>query len=149
MSQHSGYGAIGPGASLSQYGGNMPPPGGILGQANPLLNPSTSRSEVNFNNFQVINPLLTQNPKQHSQKASGNKFEFNRTIYESSIYAKVRAQDREDYTSPLTIKMIIHAPNSQNSQTQMLTVEVTDEEDPYFIYTMDCSEQDYHILKNE
>ena len=31
----------------------------------------------------------------------------------------------------------------------MLTVELTDPEDPYFVYQMDCSEQDYHILKNE
>lgn len=109
---------------------------------NPQLNMSAARSEVNLNNFQVANPLLTQNPRTQNQRPGpqSNKFEFNRTIYESSIFVKVRAQDREDYTSPLTIKMVIHAPNSQNSQTQMLTVEVTDEEDPYFIYTMDCSE---------
>lgn len=31
----------------------------------------------------------------------------------------------------------------------MLTLELTDEEDPFFIYTLDISEQDYHILKNE
>ena len=31
----------------------------------------------------------------------------------------------------------------------MLTVEITDELDPYFVYKMDCSEQDYHILKTE
>jgi hypothetical protein len=45
--------------------------------------------------------------------------------------------------------LIIHAPNSSNSQSQMLTLELTDEEDPFFIYTLDISEQDYHILKNE
>lgn len=31
----------------------------------------------------------------------------------------------------------------------MLTLELTDEDDPFFIYTLDISEQDYHILKNE
>lgn len=31
----------------------------------------------------------------------------------------------------------------------MLTLELSDQEDPYFIYSMDISEQDYHILKNE
>ena len=31
----------------------------------------------------------------------------------------------------------------------MLQVELTDAEDPFFIYTMDCTEQDYHILKSE
>ena len=61
----------------------------------------------------------------------------------------MKCQDREDYVTLLNIKMIIHAPNSSSSQSQILTVELTDEEDPFFIYTMDCSEQDYHILKNE
>ena len=44
----------------------------------------------------------------------------------------------------LTIKLVIHAPSSQS---QMLTLELTDEEDPFFIYSLDISEQDYHVLK--
>ena len=43
------------------------------------------------------------------------------------------------------IKIVVGA----SSNTQMLTVEITDELDPYFVYKMDCSEQDYHILKTE
>ena len=46
----------------------------------------------------------------------------------------------------LTIKLVIHAPSSQS---QMLTLELTDEEDPFFIYSLDISEQDYHVLKQE
>lgn len=61
----------------------------------------------------------------------------------------MRPQDREDYMWQLTIKLVIHAPSSSNSQSQLLTLELTDEEDPYFIYTLDISEQDYHILKQE
>jgi hypothetical protein len=70
-------------------------------------------------------------------------------LYESEIQVRIRSQDREDFVAALNFKMIIHAPNSQNSSTQILTVELTDEQDPYFLYLMDCSEQDYHILKNE
>ena len=62
---------------------------------------------------------------------------------------RIRPHDREDYFWQLTIKLVIHAPNSSNSQSQMLTLELTDEEDPFFIYTLDICEQDYHILKNE
>lgn len=46
----------------------------------------------------------------------------------------------------LRVKMTMQ-PTSQSSQ--MLQVELTDVEDPFFIYTMDCTEQDYHVLKNE
>lgn len=61
----------------------------------------------------------------------------------------MRPHDREDYMWQLTIKLVIHAPNSSNASSQMLTLELTDEDDPFFIYTLDISEQDYHILKNE
>ena len=58
---------------------------------------------------------------------------------------RVRSHDRDDFVQALTIKIVVGA----SSNTQMLTVEITDEQDPYFIYKMDCSEQDYHILKTE
>ena len=45
--------------------------------------------------------------------------------------------------------MDIHAPTSGNTQSQILKIELTDEQDPFFIYSLDISEQDYHILKNE
>ena len=62
MSLHSGIGALGPSASMSQYGGSIAMPGqpGLgLGGANPLLNMSTTRSEINLSSLQVNNPLLT------------------------------------------------------------------------------------------
>lgn len=49
----------------------------------------------------------------------------------------------------LSIKLVIQAPQGQNSATQLLTLELTDEDDPYFIYSLDISEQDYHLLKQE
>lgn len=60
---------------------------------------------------------------------------------------RIRTLDRDDFVQLLHIKIIIHASSSNNNQ--MLVVELTDSEDPFFFYKMDCSEQDYHILKNE
>jgi hypothetical protein len=47
-------------------------------------------------------------------QASANQFQFDKTLFESPINIRVRAQDREDFISLLNIKLIIHAPN--NSQ---------------------------------
>ena len=145
MSVHSGYGG-GPG--LSHYGGSAALNRNDLHNN---MNPSTARSEANLNNVGVQNPLLTIKPQTNQKQApqSQNQFQFNKTLYESQIHIRMRCQDREDYVTCLNIKMIMHAPNTSSAQTQILTVELTDEEDPYFVYTMDCSEQDYHILKNE
>ena len=44
--------------------------------------------------------------------------------------------------------MVIHAPSS-NSHQQILTIELTDEQNPYFLYSLDCSETDFHVLKSE
>lgn len=95
LSQHSGIGALGPSASMSQYGGGSVAAGTQnnamgFGGVNPLLNMSSTRSEINLNNLQVNNPLLTQGSSNHHQKVQGNasrgqpnnnKFEFNRTIF--------------------------------------------------------------------
>lgn len=61
---------------------------------------------------------------------------------------KLRSPDREDFTQQLGIKIVIHAQSS-NSQQQVLTIELTDEQNPYFLYTLECSETDYHLLKSE
>jgi spindle assembly abnormal protein 6 len=40
--------------------------------------------------------------------------------------------------------------NSQTaSSSSRLTIELTDESNPFFIYTFDCSEQDFHMLKTQ
>lgn len=67
-------------------------------------------------------------------------------LFESPLTIRIRCADREDYLTQLRVKMTLQ-PTSQSSQ--MLQVELTDPEDPFFIYTMDCTEQDYHVLKNE
>ena len=60
----------------------------------------------------------------------------------------MRTQQREDFSQYLGIKIALHATSSNASQ-QTLTIDLTDEQDPLFLYQMSCSEQDFHILKQE
>ena len=67
-------------------------------------------------------------------------------MFDSPLWVRVRHTDREEYQALLQIKISL-LPTSQSSSS--LTVELTDGEDPFFIYAMECSEADYHILKTE
>jgi len=51
-----------------------------------------------------------------NQPAGGTAFQFNKTLFESPIFIRVRSQDREDFVKQLVIKLVIHASNT-NSQT--------------------------------
>ncbi len=46
----------------------------------------------------------------------------------------------------MNVKMVLHAQAS-GSQQQLLTLELTDEANAYFLYTLDCSESDFHMIK--
>ena len=48
----------------------------------------------------------------------------------------------------MNIKIALHAA-SNASQQQTLVIDLTDEEDPLFLYQLSCSEQDFHALKTE
>jgi hypothetical protein len=50
---------------------------------------------------------------------------------------RLRAQQREDFTLPLGLKLSMQA---QSTQQQTLTVELTDKEDPLFLFCLVCSE---------
>lgn len=67
----------------------------------------TSRSESNFANIAVHNPLLTQGKQSH--------FQFNKTLFEAPLSIRIRSHDRDDYMQLLHIKIIIHATSSSNT----------------------------------
>ena len=82
------------------------------------------------------------------QKPVDNQFQFNKTLHESQIAVRLRAQNREDFTQFLNIKIALHAASTA-SQQQTLVIDLTDDEDPLFLYQLSCSEQDFHSLKSE
>jgi len=46
---------------------------------------------------------------------------------------RLRAQNREDFTQYLNIKIALHAA-SNTTQQQTLVIDLTDDEDPLFLY---------------
>jgi spindle assembly abnormal protein 6 len=62
---------------------------------------------------------------------------------------RMRTQGRHDeFSQYLGIKIALHA-QAQSASQQILIMELTDEQDPLFLYQLSCSEQDFHILKAE
>ena len=60
---------------------------------------------------------------------------------------RVKSADRDDFTQQLSIKLTLFA---QQASKQVLTIELTDpDQNTYFLYTLDCSESDFLVLRSE
>jgi hypothetical protein len=68
-----------------------------------------------------------------------------RTLFDQQIYIKLRATQREDFVKQVGLKLYFQLV----AQSQSLVIELTDEADPLFLYQMVCSEQDFHLLKQD
>lgn len=68
-------------------------------------------------------------------------------VYENQIGVLIKSTDRQDYQNNLTIKLSMLNPSP--SHTQILHIELTDESNHLFLYTLDISETDFLHLKNE
>ena len=77
-----------------------------------------------------------------------SQFQFNKTLHESQVAVRLRAQNREEFTQYLNIKIALHAA-SNASQQQTLVIDMTDSDDPLFLYQMCCTESDFTQLKTE
>jgi hypothetical protein len=70
---------------------------------------------------------------------------INRAIYDQQVMFKVRALQREEFFRPLGLRLSLIPQHQSNAQT--LHIELTDDQDPLFLFQMVCTEQDFHILK--
>ena len=61
---------------------------------------------------------------------------------------KVETFNREDFHAQLSVKISVHQHTASTAQ-QVLSVEITDETNPYFVYNYQCSESEFHLLKEE
>jgi len=68
-------------------------------------------------------------------------------IYENQVKVRIKAPDREEWQSILTLKIEMKAAGS-HSEPQLI-IELTDENDPFFLYTLECGESEFIALKNE
>jgi len=72
-------------------------------------------------------------------------------LYENVIPVRCVSTNRDDKTSNLSIAISLHSPQSQTASSgqKVLTMELTDESDPFFLYTMEVGETEYHVLKKQ
>lgn len=63
------------------------------------------------------------------------------------VLVMIRSSDREEKSCVLDV----HISMSQiaSSHHQVLAIEITDEQDPFFLYAMEIGEQEFHSLKHE
>lgn len=64
---------------------------------------------------------------------------------------RVRSPEREDWFTHLTFKiqMTQSGGGGYGGTHHSLRIELTDRNDPYFLYLMECGENEFHTIKNE
>ncbi len=67
--------------------------------------------------------------------------------YDNQVKVRLKAPDREEWQTMLSLKMEMKAVGAHNDQ--LLTIELTDENDPFFLYMLEFGESDFLALKTE
>ncbi len=68
--------------------------------------------------------------------------------FEDKVWVRVKSPDREDWKALLSIKIEVK-PAGGHSKELVISVELTDEKDPFFFFHMECTETDFLSLKSE
>lgn len=89
-------------------------------------------------------PLMeATNLTSKSMMAEETKLAF---AYENQLRVRIKAPDREGWQTQLSIKVETRALGRNG---QGFVVELTDEADAFFIYSLECAEADFLAIKNE
>lgn len=67
--------------------------------------------------------------------------------YENQVWVRIKSPDREEWRSVITIKIELRSAGAHSEQA--LIVELTDEKDPLFLFTLECGESQFYNLKAE
>ena len=73
-------------------------------------------------------------------------------VFDQGLLVKQCQGTSESRTTPLSFRVIpgVRSITGSSGQTERLFhFEVTDENDPYFLYVLDVGEQDFHLLKRD
>ncbi len=68
-------------------------------------------------------------------------------LFEAFVQVRIYGADRDDRLATLVVRVLNGMKVSSTLRENLLHIELTDESDPYFLYSMDVSEEDYHMLK--
>lgn len=62
---------------------------------------------------------------------------------------RIRESGREERTSPVKVTVSIEADSSSASRQQQMLFLLTDEADPFFLYTLRVTEEEFQLLKSD
>ncbi|CAD7926756.1 unnamed protein product [Amoebophrya sp. A25] len=72
--------------------------------------------------------------------------ESGRILYNDTISVKIKSADKDEAVATLNVKIRLDLTPSHH---QVLLCDLTDTNDPFFLYTLVLGESDFHALKNE
>ena len=113
---------------------------------------SKSRYPQNMQNMQNMQNILPDplNMSQYSAYPRPQSIDIGMkgcTNYECLVPVQMKSSGREDWRTIVTIQIQISSTGPHNEQT--LSIELTDEKDAFFLYTLTCGETEFHQLKAE
>jgi spindle assembly abnormal protein 6 len=68
-------------------------------------------------------------------------------LFESVVPVRIFETDRDERLVNLTVRVLRGVKVSTTHRENLLHIEVTDDNDSFFLYTLDVSEEDFHFLK--
>ena len=89
---------------------------------------------------------ITHNPAARTDSDAMALLETGRVLHNEQIQVKIKAHDRQESTGPLNFKIRLDLTPSHH---QVLLCDITDPQDPFFLYSLVLGESDFHSLKNE
>ena len=70
-------------------------------------------------------------------------------LFDRQVPITFRADDRDERTASLTVRVLTGSRVALGQKERLLHFEITDDVDPFFLYTLDVSEDEFHRLKHD
>lgn len=70
-------------------------------------------------------------------------------LFDSAVLVTIRADDRDERTASLIVRVLAGTRVTLGQKERLLRIEITDDQDPFFLYTLDVSEDEFHRLKHD
>ena len=73
----------------------------------------------------------------------------NEPLFEKFVPVRVFENQRDERVQHLVVRVLKGTKITATHRENLLHVEVTDEDEPFFLYTLDVSEEEFHLLKQD
>ena len=73
----------------------------------------------------------------------------NDPLFEKFVPVRVFENQRDERVQHLVVRVLKGTKVTASHRENLLHIEVTDEDEPFFLYTLDVSEEEFHLLKQD